>query len=333
MTTRRCAWALLFAIGCAGGKDPVGTVLVVARSAVAAQLTRVAVSVSPAGVSTDLTVDPSDATLFTGSLTVPVGAQTVTVQAYAGALVVGTGHAGVTVDKGVAVRADITVLDSTGPAPGPDHSPVVTAIVTPLSAQVNDQPVLTAEAWDPDGDAMTFAWTASPTDCGDLLTPAALSTVFVAKKVGACTIAFAATANGKTDTRSAVIQIAAATGSIDVTVSYVPQPVISAIALSQGGTTLASVSRTASDATIHSPSFHQGTAYGVTISFDPWPTGSVALADSCGGTIVQPAFAPGATSAAATWTPTVASGACELTASLTRETLADSFFVVVLAAP
>jgi len=140
------------------------------------------------------------------------------------------------------------------------------------------------------------------------------------------------TAQGKSDSKSASIAIAEATGSIDVLVTYVPQPVISSIAFSSGSTTLATVARNAADATIRVP-FHKGTAYTIIFSFDPWPTGTVALTDSCGGTIVQPVFAANATSASATWTPTVSSGACVVVATLTRETLSDSLFVVVLPVP
>jgi hypothetical protein len=189
-----------------------------------------------------------------------------------------------------------------------------------------------ATASDADLDPMTFSWTAAPSGCGTFAAPTAAATIFTAKLLGTCTVTFTVTAGGKSDSKSASIAIAEATGSIDVVVTYVPQPVISSIAFSSGSTTLATVARNAADATIRVP-FHKGTAYTVSFSFDPWPTGTVALTDSCGGTIVQPVFAPNATSASATWTPTVSSGACVIVATLTRETLTDSLFVVVLPVP
>jgi hypothetical protein len=329
--TRRFVRVLLIVLGCSRAEKSDGTLVVVAE-ALTAQVTRVGIAITPAGIAADLVADPQAPTRFTGTVAAPVGLQTITAQAFDGPRLVGTGSAVATVQKGVAVAVQITILDDTGPVTGPDHSPVVTSLVTPVSLEVGDHPALSATAVDLDGDAMTYAWSASPGGCGTFATPGALSTTFTAGASGTCAVTFSATANGKSDSRSAEIQIGGATGSIDITVDYVPQPVISLIAFSQGATPIASVARTAADATLRVP-FHQGTAYTVTISFDPWPSGSIALSDSCAGTIVQPVFVPGASSATATWTPTVASGACVVTATLGRETLGDTFFVVVLPVP
>jgi hypothetical protein len=324
---------VLLVLNCTGAQQPLGRISVVAQAlTTAAQITRVTITVTPAGVSQDLTVDPGDPNRFTGSVDVPAGTQTVRADAFAGGVTpVGSGNASVNVQKGAHVQALITILDATGPSPGPDHSPVVTSLVTPVSAQVDDQPVLSATAMDGDGDAMTFSWAALPAGCGTFANSTALSTSFTAKQIGTCSVTFTVTAGGKSDSRNAQIQIGPAMGSIDVTVTYVPQPLIGSIAFFAPGPSLvASVARSAVDATIRAP-FHKGTAYTVTISFDPWPTGTIALSDSCSGTIVPPAFLPNATSANATWTPTVNSGACIIKATLTREnTLTDSLFVVVL---
>lgn len=331
MTARRSLWMLSLALGCVASEKPEGS-LVVTADAVTARVTRVTVTIAPAGIQRDLFVDPQVPTRFTGSISAPAGVQTVTAEAFDGTQHVGTGSATATVQKGAAVSVQITILDDTGPPPAPDHSPVVTSLVTPASLEVGDQPTLTATAMDADGDPLAYAWTGSPPGCGTFGTPAAASTVFTANLAGACTVTFSATAGGKTDAKTAQILIGVATGTIDVTVDYVPHPVLSNIAFSQGGTAIASVPRTAADATIRA-SFHRGTAYTVTLSFDAWPTGSLSLSDSCSGTIVQPTFVGNATSATATWTPTVSSGACLVTATITRVTLTDSFLVVVLPVP
>lgn len=324
----------LLVLGCGGLQQPLGQISVVAQAATpAALITRVTVTITPANVTQDLTVDPQEPTRFIGTVVVPVGTQKVTAVAFAASGQVGSGSASVTVSKGAHIQALITILDATGPSGGPDHSPVVTSLVTPASAQVGDQGTLTATAMDADGDAMTFSWDASPVACGMFASPTALSTIFTANLLGTCTVTFTVTANGKSDSRSAQIQISAATGSIDVTVTYIPQPVIRSIAFLTGSTQVAAVDRTTSmDATIRAP-FHKGTPYTVSVSFDPWRTGTIALSDSCAGTILQPVFVANATSASATWTPTVNSGACIVTATLTRETLTDAFFVVVLPVP
>jgi hypothetical protein len=332
--TSRLSCALALAVACAGTQQDLGSAVIIAQAATTAgQITHMSVTITPAGITRDLTVDPTDATRFTGTFSLPVGTEVVAVRAFSAAGVVGTGTASVVVQKNATVQAQIRVLDSTGPATGPDHSPVVTSLVTPASAQVDDVLPLVATAMDADQDPMTFSWTATPSACGTFAAPTASSTTFVAgKSPGTCTVTFTVTANGKTDSKSAAIVIATATGSIDVLVTYVPQPVISSIAFSSGATTLATVARNAADATIRVP-FHKGTSYTIAFSFDPWSTGTAALSDSCGGTIVQPSFTANATSANATWTPTVDTGACVIGATVTRETLSDRLFVVVLPAP
>lgn len=315
-----------------GAQQQVGHVLVVAQAATAGpQITRVTVTIAGV-IQQDLAVDPQEPTRFFGAIVVPVGTHTVRADAFAGSTPVGSGSAVVTVTKGVQLQAQIAILDTTGPAPGPDHSPVITSLVAPLALQVDDQSPLSATATDADNDAMTFSWQASPAGCGTFGTPAASSTSFTARFVGACAVTFTATANGKSGSRSAQIQIGPAMGEINVTVQYVPQPVISTISFFDGQSPVATVTRTSPDATIRA-AFHKGRPYTVTFSFDAWPTGSATLLDSCGGAIVQPNFVPGVGSATATWTPTVDTGVCNLTARVTRDALADSLFVVVLPVP
>lgn len=222
--------------------------------------------------------------------------------------------------------------DATGPVTGPDRPPVVTSLVTPASAQVDEQVPVNATALDADQDPLAFSWTASPDGCGIFAAPAAPSTTFTARLPGTCTVTVTVTANGKSDSRSAPVAVDGAAGPVEVVVTFVSQPVISSIAFFSGTTALATVQRNAADATLRVP-FHEGTAYIVTFSFDPWSSGTAALSDSCGGTIVQPVFAANATSAKATWTPAVDSGACVVVATVTRQTLTDRLSVVVLPAP
>jgi hypothetical protein len=142
---------------------------------------------------------------------VPVGAQTATADAYAGAVKVGTGSTPVTVSKGQTAQVSITVLDGSGPDPLPDHSPVITSFVVPASTvSAGSQTPLSATALDADGDALTWAWTASPSGCGTFTAPAAPSTTFTAGPAGTCTLQVAATARSKTDTRSASVSIVGA---------------------------------------------------------------------------------------------------------------------------
>jgi hypothetical protein len=332
MRLARCCVPLL-ALAC-GAEQPVGHILVVAEALVsAAQITRVTVTLTPSGSTQDLTANPQDPTRFTGAITVPVGTYTVRAEAFASAILVGSGSVSVTVTKGARLQAQIAVLDSTGPVAGPDHSPVVTSLVVPLSAQVDDTFPVAATALDADGDPLSYLWEAAPAGCGTFAAPAAPSTILTAKTAGACAVTFTATANAKSASRSAQFQIGPALGGIDITVQYVPQPLISSISFRDGSTLVATVARTGPDATIRAL-FHKGNPYTVTFSFDAWPIGTVSLSDSCGGTIVQPSFAPNATSATATWTPGASSDVtCNVTATVKRDALTDNLFVVVLPVP
>ena len=342
------AWFAILACAACGAQREVGSIRAVALVTGAA-ITRVSVTVSPAGVTTDLSRDPSDATgnTFSGVFTVPAGSQTVQATAFAGTDQAGTGSAAVTVIKGQQAQVLITVLDTRVAPPVPDHSPVVTSLVVPSSAaQQGDQLSLSATAVDVDGDTIGFAWSVSPPGCGTFSTtsgtlpatsatlPAtsATSTIWTAQAIGTCAITFTVTANGKSDSKSASVVVSAATGTVDVIVTYVPQPVITSISFLSGATTIDTISRTGIDATSRA-AFHKGTAYTVRLFHDPAPDGALDLQDTCAGTIAQPVFVATATFSDATWTPTVDNGFCILTAQYTRQTLVDRVPVVVLPVP
>jgi hypothetical protein len=324
----------LLAVACGAVEQPAGQIQVIAQAQTASgQIARVVVASTLAPAPIELTRDPTNPDRFTGNLSLPVGAQRLTADAFdASSRHVGAGTADVTVTKRAQLTAQITILDGTGAAPGPDHSPVVTSLVTPVSAMVGDAPTLTGAAMDADGDTLGYSWSALPLGCGTFASPTATSTTFTAQLLGTCAVTFTATAGGKSASKSADIRIDPATGNVDVTVDYVPQPVIGSISFSSNGSTIVTVTRDGPDATIRA-AFHKGTPYTVTVSFDPWPTGTIALADTCSGTIQPPGFVPNSPTATATWTPTVNSGVCILTATLSRNGLSDSLFVVVLPVP
>src|SRR5262249_7256924 len=134
-------------------------------------ITRVSVAIAPANVVGDLTRDPAGT--FSGTLAVPPGSQTVTATAFAGAAQVGSGAGSAVVVAGQTVQVSITVPDGTGPAPGPDHSPVITVLTQSSgSVMLGGQVSLSATAVDADNDPLTYAWTAAPTGCGTFTAPA-----------------------------------------------------------------------------------------------------------------------------------------------------------------
>jgi hypothetical protein len=179
---------------------------VVATQTLTAQITRVSLTVLPADISADLTRDPAGT--FSGTVSLPVGAQTVTASAWAGITLAGTGAASVSVIKGQTAQLQITVLDATGPAPLPDHSPVVTSLAASATAvALGDHVSLVATALDADGDAITFAWSAAPAGCGTFETPGSASTTCTAAVVGTCAITLTASARGQSDSRSTSILV------------------------------------------------------------------------------------------------------------------------------
>jgi hypothetical protein len=186
--------------------------VVVAAQTSSAEITRVSVTVTPANASEDLTRDPAGT--FSGTLSVPVGVQTVTASAWAGTTLAGSGSGSVTVTKGQTAQLFIAALDTTGPAPLPDHSPVVTSLAASATAvALGDHVSLVATAVDADGDAISFGWSAAPAGCGTFATPGSASTTWTAATVGICAVTLTASARGRSDSRSTSILVSPGAGA------------------------------------------------------------------------------------------------------------------------
>jgi hypothetical protein len=326
-------------VACGVQKPDRGTIhaVVSTRLVGTIEVTRITITVTPAGVTQDLTYNASDET-FTGTLTVATGEQTVTAIAYAGPAPyteVGRGSASVTIVTGASASVDITIYDTTGPPPPPDHGPVIlTFVVQNTNVMSGTAQTLTATAMDADGQAIAYAWTQAPADCGAFSNASADSTQWTAGPVGPCAVTITATANGKSDARSKTIQIVPATGFLDVTGHWVPQPFITHVAVLNGGTVWWDVAR--GDANATSPnSLAIGASHEVRAYHTPASGAAVALTDSCGGAISGPAYGTDGSGsyAAFTWTAPTSPGACILTPQLTVPGPAgdfhDAFPVVV----
>ncbi len=298
-----------------------------------AAVTKVTLSVSPAGVTADLLPDQATGA-FAGTLSLPVGLQTITARAYAGATLVAEGSASVTVTGGQALSVTITVLDVTGPEPTPDHAPVLTSLAaSAVTLDVGQVLTLSAAATDVDGDVITYTWSAQPAGCAtfspDTTTGGGTaSTTATAALAGSCAVSVRAEALGLADTLSTTVDLLlpVVIGGI-----FVPQPVIASVEFLAPAS--ATVLRTDVDATVRHAWF-AGTPVSVRISWDatPWLERSVAaLEDGCGGTVVTTAATN--TSETFDWTPT-GGPVCLLTARVERRGLADALPVaVILGAP
>jgi hypothetical protein len=307
---------------------PAGRVVAVVQALSASQVTRVNVTVSPAGVSQDLTYNAADGT-FAGLLTVPVGQQLVTATAYTADAVYGTGSATADVAERSTAMAYIAILDSSARRPLPDHGPIVTSVtasdVTPI---VGQQIQLAASAIDPDGDPISFAWTDG---CGGSFgTPTSATTTWSSQTVGSCRVTITVTSRQLSDARAVNLQVRTIpTGQISVTGLVVPQPTIDAVTFSdaQGGSCTALRGGAGADGTCHLPVVG-GEPLTVTASAsDVISAATFALTNDCGGSFSAQS---GSTWS---WTAPASGGLCLVTATVAQEGLADAFSVAVFVEP
>ncbi len=321
-------FAIGMAVACGDHQTNQGTmnVVVSVQGIAIAEITRVTITVQPANVTRDLAL-ATDGT-FTGTLTVATGTQTVTAAAYKGTSLAATSTAPpVEVQPGAQVSVTLTLYDSSGPPPLPDHSPVVLSFVVPnTDAMQGVAQTLTATAVDVDGDAIDVGWSAAPPGCGTFAssssTPIApngvsATTVFTSALLGTCTVKVTATANGKPDSRSTVVTVVEATGTISVSGSYYPQPYITSMAVYSGGTIWWEAARDGNDATSPS-SVPTSSQHEVRASYDAVQSAAVTLVDSCGGVVTGPSYFGGTPAYASfQWTAAGSPNACVLTATLT----------------
>ena len=174
------------------------------------EITRVVVTVTPAGVSQELTLRPYDGA-FAGTLFSPPGEQTVEATAYAGTVPVGSGSATVTVVANATATVVLRILDASGPPPAPDHGPVLTSVSVSNAAPLQgDRIAVSATALDPDGDPVAFQWSSS---CGGAFAaPAEPSTTWLAASAGPCTLTVTVASRGLSDLLSVNVTVSAFTG-------------------------------------------------------------------------------------------------------------------------
>jgi hypothetical protein len=222
---------------CTSQASVTGSISITAQALTTAQVTRISVSISPAGVQGDLA--PGSSGTFAGTFTVPVGSETVNATAFAGTTQVGSGSGSVTITSGQVSQLSLSVLDTTGQPPVPGHSPVVTALSVPGTLVASGaQLALTATGVDVDDAPIAWAWTNAPSTCGSFSPANAAATTWTAGAVGSCAITATATANGKSDSKTTTVTVAglpAAPGSFTATPGD-QQLALSWTAPSNGGT-------------------------------------------------------------------------------------------------
>jgi hypothetical protein len=335
MTTRSAVLAgVLFCVsGCGGSVDVPTEGRIQAKISMltaSAQVDRVTVTVTPANVTKDLTYNSADGS-FAGTIAVPPGTQTVTATAYSGSTVIGSGSSSVTISVGATATVSITITDTTGGAPIPDHSPVITSFAVPrTNVALGEILALSVAAMDADNNVIVFSWTASPVGCGTFSDATSASPSWTAASPGVCTVKVTAMAQGKTDTRSTDITIQS--GSVAILGSYVPFPKITSIYLDDTTNVIWSCPRDAcADATWHTP-LMRSKRYWFNFYFAFTPGAVTQIEDTCGGAGGRFGFSEGSSAASGyayyDWDTPAYAGACIVTAKLTRAGLTDSFPVV-----
>jgi hypothetical protein len=286
------------------------------------------IDVRPANITQDLAYDPATDE-FTGIVTSPPGAQTITATVYSGAIVLGTGTATTTVAKHVTATVLIKILDSASPGRTQDHGPIIVSVTaTPASPMVGDTIRLEVVATDPEGDPISYQW---EQDCvGTFTAPNSAVTDWTSNIVQSCSITAVAAAKGLSDRRHITISVVPAGGEVSMAALFIPAPYVSEFDLAGAGLSC-TISRDAPDASCR-PAIAPNTVLTATVTFDPMPSdsgGTVVLSDGCSGASTRTALDLPNGVATFSWISPAASGTCLLTATATRETLSDSQRVAI----
>jgi hypothetical protein len=316
---------VLLATACGSQTSNPGGSRVSVSVALTQQADRVEVQVTPANVTLDLT--KSGTNTFVGTLTLPVGQQTIRATAYFGGSPVGEGEVTVNVVAGANPAVYLKIYDATGPAPTPDHGPIITSIViSKTTPVVNESVTFTATAIDPDGEPLTYEWAQSCAS-GHFGTPTQATTTWYSDAPAGCDITITVRSNGlSTSTFFHLTVSAPLTGSLPLSVEFVPNPRITSVALSNGSE-WCSVSRTGPSGASCPGTMYPSQGVTVYVYFNGGEATSQLL-DNCGGSASLIASASGV--ASFQWTaPPFMAYPCILTPTVTVGPLSDSLPVAL----
>lgn len=194
-------------------------------------ISRVTADILPAGLVGQEVFKNANTGVFARTFVLPVGPQTISLKAFDEAGEVwGEGSATATVTLGAVASADVSILDSRGPAPGIDIAPFITTLVASrVQPFINETIELSATAVDKDGDAISYIWS---DDCASSTFGAAnaSTTTWANSQAGNCQITATVEANGAT--RSKVISVTTQpgdTGGLAISAGFVANPDIGLI--------------------------------------------------------------------------------------------------------
>ncbi len=228
---------ILAVLACSSGPSPAeGSAEMIATTSAAlsaADVTTVTITVTGPGITTPIvsTLSHSGSTTWQGTIShIPVGADTFQGSAAnASGTVLYAGSAAVTITANTTAVVALTLQQVNAPPPFSNSAPIIQSVV--LSTNVvapGGQVNATVAATDPDGDALTYAWSASG---GSFNTNSAAAVVWSAPATtGPQTLTIQVTdPSGEQAAVSLTIQVAssASQGSANVTVTVDTWPVVS----------------------------------------------------------------------------------------------------------
>jgi hypothetical protein len=332
------ALAVMASLACSGADEaaPEGKVRAVVETLASPyQVTRINLTATPANVSQDLTY--SSEGMFSGTIVVPIGEQTLTAKAFVGTKVVGVGTATVTVLENTSTDVFIRILDTTGPDADVDHGPMITTLTASNTNVLTGEAVsLTATAVDPDGDPITYVWSQT---CafGGFSSIEGASTTWSSSVPGACKLTVTASSKQFSDALSVSVVVfgtgaggEGTTGAVNVSGVFIPNPRVSRMDVYS----LCEVYRSGSDGSCRQ-TVYPTQRLGGRFDFSSLPVDAdvnVTITDDCGGTAQLGSIYLGNGSAYFEWTAPSTEAVCLLTATVTRDGLQDSMSVAIRAA-
>lgn len=294
----------------------------------------VKVDASPAGLTTELAFD-AETGRFAGSMSLPAGLQTLSVQALSDinadgeleVVALGSGQASVAENQTASVV--VVLMDLTPPPPVPDHRPIITSAGV---SNANPQPGETVSIWvsavDVDEDPMTYFWSVNCNAGAVVIAdPTAASTTFTVDAAATCSVNATVSANGKDTSASMAVQVGGS-GQADVTISFAAPPVVTQVFIDDPANGfVCNIHRDDDEATC-AASLTLGAAAEISLTLDEGSDGAQASLDVCGGLVTR--LESGQSAARFAWQVPLASGVCVVTGMVVRDGYMDSFPVAVL---
>lgn len=253
---------------------------------------------------------------FSGALVLPVGPTELIGRAFIdGTLVAESQPVPVEIQEGIVTSVSIRLLDLTG-GDDADHGPFVLSLVHPATTVANQPVALSVTAVDPDGDALTFAWS---DDCADstFSDAQAAATEWVKTTAGACRLSLTVSAGDLSVTEAfslVAFEETSATGAVSVDGVIVSAPrVVLQLHYSSYCEVFTGIQNASCADAIAAPAVAFVSAF---VDWGNAAPGTFAISDDCGGTFLpfseeNPFFAEGE------WTPPSAQSVCLITAQAT----------------